>query len=261
MTGTGELLKFNLKRASRRIAIWAAAIGVVYLYCVFALGAMFDTTEAQQQRAALATTPASILMAGPGYGVDNYTLGPMLAHELMLWFIIALGIMSALLAVQLTRADEETGRAELTRSAVVSRFAPLIAAALTVLIANIAIAAVSLIALLAGGLPLTDSLAYVSAVALGAMAFGAVALLAANLTEHSRGASGLAIGVLVAAVLLRGIGDMTGRSRTPRNTARRCPGSPRLAGCNRCAFTWICAGGPPFWHWRLAPRYWLRPPG
>ncbi|MDR2722880.1 MAG: hypothetical protein LBB54_04035 [Cellulomonadaceae bacterium] len=215
LTGTAALLRFNLRRDRIRIGVWTLSIGVMYLYCVVALGGMFGTAEAQQQRAALMSTPASVLLAGPGYGLDHYTLGPIMANELLLWFIVAVGIMSILQVVRLTRAEEESGRSELIRAGAVGRHAPSVAAALTVVVANVIIAVVSCAALVGGGLAAGESLAYVAAVALGSLVFGAVALVTAQVTEHGRGASGMAIAALMVAVAVRGAGDVEGLSRTP----------------------------------------------
>ncbi|MCL2594066.1 MAG: hypothetical protein FWD83_00880 [Promicromonosporaceae bacterium] len=208
LTGTGALLRFALRRDRVRIAVWIGSLASLYLYCVFALAQVFGDTESQQARAALMRSPASVLMTGPGYGLDHYTLGPIMANELLLWFILAAGLMSAFQIVRHTRAEEESGRSELLRAGVVGRHAPAVAAALTVLIANAILAVTSFAALVSGGLPVADSLAYVLAVALGALVFGAVALVLAQASEHARTASGVTVAVLMAALFIRGVGDM-----------------------------------------------------
>ncbi len=46
-------------------------------------------------------------MIGTGYGLDNYTLGAMLAHQMLVITAIFVGIMNILLVVRHTRTDEE----------------------------------------------------------------------------------------------------------------------------------------------------------
>ena len=58
------------------------------------------------------------MMSGPGYGLDDYTLGAMITNEMVLWLAVPAAMMSIFLVVRHTRAEEETGRAELVRSAV-----------------------------------------------------------------------------------------------------------------------------------------------
>ncbi|MBO1915323.1 hypothetical protein J4G37_62155, partial [Microvirga sp. 3-52] len=60
--------------------------------------------------------PAMTAMVGPAYGIDNYTIGAMFAHEMLLFTAIAFGLMSILLVARHTRSDEEDGRIELIRS-------------------------------------------------------------------------------------------------------------------------------------------------
>jgi ABC-2 type transport system permease protein len=206
--GTGTLLRFFLRRDKVRIAVWAASMGAMYLYCMTALADVFGDTASQQARASLMRTPASIFMAGPGYGLDHYTLGPTMANELLLWFCIAVGIMSILQLVRHTRAEEESGRAELVRAADVGRHAGTLAALGTVFVANVVIAVVSFAALQVGSLPQVDNLAYVTSVALTGMVFAGVAAVTAQVTEHARTASGIAVAVVIASVFVRAAGDM-----------------------------------------------------
>ena len=85
--------------------------------------------------------PAAVLLSGPGYGLDDYTLGAMVANEVALAVMVAAAIMSIQLVVRNTRAEEESGRAELVRAGVVGRRAALTAALLETALANAAIAA------------------------------------------------------------------------------------------------------------------------
>ena len=72
-----------------------------------------------KERQAIAETmmnPAMAAMVGRGYGLDNYTIGAMMAHQMLLFTALAVGLMSILLIARHTRADEEDGRIEMIRS-------------------------------------------------------------------------------------------------------------------------------------------------
>ena len=92
--------------------------------------------------AAVQANPAAVLLSGPGYGLDDYTLGAMVTNEVALAVMVAAAIMSIQLVVRHTRAEEESGRAELVRAGVVGRRAALTAALLEAAVANAGIAVV-----------------------------------------------------------------------------------------------------------------------
>src|SRR5690625_5655530 len=82
------------------------------------------------ERQALAETmrsPAIAAMVGQGYGLDHYTNGAMMAHQMLLFTGIAVAIMSILFVARHTRADEEDGRIELIRSLPTGRLSNLTA--------------------------------------------------------------------------------------------------------------------------------------
>jgi ABC-2 type transport system permease protein len=214
-TGTADLLRFALRRDRRRLVIWVAALGGVTVYSAVSLAAVYPTAADRQARAALISNPAGVLLSGPGYGTDHYTLGAMIANELSLTVMVAAAIMSIQLVVRHTRAEEESGRAELVRAAVVGRRAPLTAALLETAIADAAIVAVIAAGLAGSGLAPADSLALATGIGLTALVFGGVAAVTAQLTLHARTASGAALAVLAAAVLVRGVGDLIEEHGSP----------------------------------------------
>jgi len=121
--------------------------------------------------------------------------------------VLTLAVMSILQVVRGTRAEEESGRAELVRAGIVGRHAASVAAMAQVLIANVVIAVVTGAVLVGFGLDAVNSFAMTFGVAGGALVFAAVALVAAQLAEHARGATGIAFAALGAAYALRAVGD------------------------------------------------------
>ncbi|MFC0624102.1 ABC transporter permease [Kribbella deserti] len=207
LTGTGTLLRLALRRDRIRLPIWVLAIGLGMVYAVTALGAVYATAADRQVRADLMKSPAATMMSGPGYGLDNYSLGAMVTNEMVLWLAVPAAMMSIFAVIRHTRAEEETGRAELVRSGVVGRAASDTAAVLLALIANAAVAIVVALAMMAGGLPAADSLAVGIGIGLTGITFAAVALLTSQLTAHARAASGMAVAVIGVAFVLRAVGD------------------------------------------------------
>ncbi|MGO1333992.1 MAG: ABC transporter permease, partial [Cellulosimicrobium funkei] len=207
-TGWLTLLRFVLRRDRVRIPVWTASVALLFGYAAVALDTLYPTAADRQARAALVSSPAGIMLSGPQYGIEDYTLGAMIANEMALTVMVAVAIMSIFLVVRHTRAEEETGRAELVRAGVVGRHAPATAAFVAAVVANAAIALATGVVLVATGLDAVDSLALGAAVGVTGLVFAAVAVVTSQVTEHARGASGLALAVLGVAFLLRAVGDV-----------------------------------------------------
>lgn len=212
LTGTGRLMRFMLRRDRVRLSVWTLSVVAFYAYFAVALDAMGP--EALAARALVMETPAGIVMGGPGYGNENYTVGVAVANEGITWVVLALGIMSVLHVVRHTRAEEESGRSELVRAAPVGRHAPAVAAVSTLFVINAVIAVVSALALNGAGgetMPLADAFGLTVGSGLAAMVFGAVAAVACQVTEHGRGATGIGLAAYGLALVLRSAGDIQER--------------------------------------------------
>ena len=119
LTGAVRLIRFAVRRERVRIPVWALSVGGVVGYFGAVIPLAYGSAEALQTRAAIMKDPAGALLSGPGYGLENYTLGTMLANEVAGMLAIAVGLMSVFLVIRHTRAEEETGRAELVRAGIV----------------------------------------------------------------------------------------------------------------------------------------------
>jgi ABC-2 type transport system permease protein len=213
LAGTWPLVRFVLRRARVRLTVWIVSIAVVVLGSVSSFATTYPTAADRAARIrVISGSAAASLFVGPGYGADDYTYGAMTANELLPLTALVAGLMSIFLVVRHTRAEEEEGRAELVRSAMVGRRAAAAAALIELLGANLV-----LCLLLAAGLPAaldgldtTGSLAFAAAVAAVGCVFAAVALVAAQLTVSARAALGLSSIVLAALYLLRALADIVG---------------------------------------------------
>ncbi|WP_165962647.1 ABC transporter permease [Occultella glacieicola] len=206
--GTGQLLRLALRRDRIRILIWFVAIVGTVAATVPALEVAYPDAAARQARAAILTNPSAVMMTGPAFGLDDYTLGAMVANELSLSLFVTVAVMSVLLTVRHTRSEEEAGRTELLRGLPVGHYAPATAALVHVAGVNLVIGAGTALALLGGGLEVAGSAAMGLATAVTGLVFGAVAAVTTQVTAHARAATGMAMVVLAAAFVARGVGDV-----------------------------------------------------
>jgi ABC-2 type transport system permease protein len=211
LAGTGILIRFALRRDRIRLPVWIVALLFASLSTVGKLEGLYPKKADQQSIAKTMDSPAGLAMTGPRHYLDDYGIGSMLSHQVIGFYTVLAGLMSVLIVVRHTRAEEETGRAELLRSTVVGRHAALTAALTVAAIANLALAALLTVSLGGSGtegLTWNGSLLYGLVFAGVGLVFAAVAAVTVQITEHARGAAGMAIGVIGLAYVLRAAGDV-----------------------------------------------------
>lgn len=211
LTGTGRLVRFMLRRDRVRLLIWTGVFVLLYAASFAPDGeyeVLRDDAAAREARSLLIGSPVMTMLAGPGYGTDDYTMGAAVANELTLWIVLTLAVMSILQVVRHTRSEEESSRAELVRAGVVGRHAPSVAAMIVVTIWNVVIAVASWAVFVGMGLDAEDSFAMVTGMALAALVYAAVALVAAQAMESGGGAIGVSFAVLGVTYFLRTMGDL-----------------------------------------------------
>ncbi|UNK70588.1 hypothetical protein [Microbacterium sp. H1-D42] len=209
LAGLGHLCRHIVRRDRVRMSVWAASMTLFVVYFTFALTNVFDE-QAMAARGAVMSTPSGIVMGGPGYGLDDYTPSVAMANEGITWLVLSMAIMCILHVVRHTRAGEEDGTSELVRASNVGRHTAAVAAMLTLTVHLLIIAV-----LCAGGMilvgedvPVEDAFAMMLGSVLAALVFGAVALVASQVTAHSRGATGVSLMVFAVAFVVRAAGDM-----------------------------------------------------
>lgn len=208
MNGIGTLLRLRLRRDRWQLVSWVGGTGALLLLTVYAVASEYatDAQRASVLRLAI-TTPSLLALRGAPQGSGA---GTMFAFQILAFIALLAGLMSTFLAVRHSRADEESGRAELIAATAAGRISPTIATVIEGLIANVLLTAVVMLALLAGGLDAVGSLVFALGVGGTGVAFLGVGLLSAQVFTTSRAANGCAAGLVGAAYLLRGIGDATG---------------------------------------------------
>ncbi|NLG45296.1 hypothetical protein [Gordonia sp. (in: high G+C Gram-positive bacteria)] len=216
LAGTVVMSRHILRRDRVRMAVWLASITLFLVYFMVALTTVFDAA-ALQGRAAVMRTPTGIIMGGPGFGLDHYTGPVAVANEGTVYLVLALSLMSIFHVVRHTRADEESGLAELVRASIVGRHATAISTMLTLAGNLLVIAVVSGLAMVAAGsdVPVVDSLAMTLGASAVALVFGAVALVACQVSAHARTAIGISLGLFGAAFVVQAAGNVRQHGGSP----------------------------------------------
>ena len=208
LTGLGSMVRLFGRISRRQIVLWAVVMVVTVAGSVVALREAYPDQQALDARSALLANPSAVLMTGPAFARDRYTLWAAVANELFLYLLLAGAVMSILLMIRHTRTEEEAGRSELLRSLPTGRLAPPAAALVIVAIANLALGGAVSGGVLLTGAALVDGIALGVATAVTGMVFAGIAAVMAQLSEHGGTASGLSLGALAAAFLVRGVGDV-----------------------------------------------------
>ena len=207
LTGSSALCRLILRRDRVRLVIWLTTIaGLVYAQAVSIIGLYRDPAELAAAARLVEDNAAFIAMAGPPLALD--TVGGRTTFEISAFAMVLAALMSLLLVTRNVRGDEEAGRAELLRSTVVGRHAPVTAALAIALGADVLLGVLVALGLLAAGLSAGGSAALGAGIAGVGLCFAGVAAVTSQVTVSARFASGLAGGVLGAAFVVRGIGDI-----------------------------------------------------
>jgi ABC-2 type transport system permease protein len=199
----------RLRRDRWQLTIWVLAIGILAWFAVEAIGKTFGDEAARAEVLRLATaTPAILVLRGLARGPE---LGAFTFFEIYTFLALLAGLMNTFLAVRSTRAEEESGRADLVAATAAGRQGPLAATVLHGLIGNVFISIATAVGFVGGGLDLAGSVVAGLATGAAGVAFLGVGLLCARFFSTSRGANGMAASIVMAAYLLRGFGDATGQ--------------------------------------------------
>ncbi|NMH74686.1 ABC transporter permease [Bacillus sp. RO2] len=211
-TNTGSLILFTLKRDKIRIPIWLLSITMMTILTATSFSGLYANDQERQAIAETMKNPAMTAMVGKGYGLENYTEGPMMAHQMLLFTAIVVAIMSIMLVTRHTRNDEEEGRVELIRSLPVGRLATVTSTLVVVIATNVCLSlfvAFSLFSLGIESIDLNGSLLYGAALGVTGVFFTSITLLFAQLSSNSRSTIGLSFTVLAVSYIIRAIGDVS----------------------------------------------------
>lgn len=210
--GTASLMRFILRRDRIRIPVWLLSFAAATVIVAVAFKGLYQNAQERQAIAETMRNPAMTAMVGPGYGLDNYTDGAMMAHQMLLMTAVVVGLMSILLVTRHTRSDEEDGRIEMIRSLPVGRLSNLLSTLIVLFSVNVLLAVLTGFSLYALGVETIDlegSLLYGAALGATGMIFASITAVFAQLSQNARGTIGLSIAALLIAYMVRAFGDVS----------------------------------------------------
>lgn len=207
LTGTGELVRFGLRRTRLRMLVWIVGILLFVVFSALSVQELYPTPESLAEVAALSQdNVAAIVFNGPAQALQ--TLGGQVAFQIGSFGLVMVALMSVFMLGFLTRVEEENGRTELLLATAVGRHAPLAAAVILVTALDLVLAGLVAAGLAALDLPLVGSVAFGLSFFVLGLVFTGFAAVAAQVTENTRvvyGSCGALIGV---SFVLRAIGDI-----------------------------------------------------
>ena len=206
MTGTWALARLALRLDRVRLPMWLLVLVGLPLATASSIAQLYpDVAERAKLAAEIGGNPTLLGLYGRFY--DATTLGGLVAWRMGATLPVLVGLMSLLLVIRHTRAEEQAGRTELLASGAIDRRAPLTAALVEALAVNLALALLIALGMIAQSEDATGAFALGLSFAGAGLVFASVAAVTAQVTENSRTAAGLAVAALGAAYLLRAFGD------------------------------------------------------
>jgi len=214
--GTTKLLRLIVRLDRIKLTLWLAGLIALVAITPSSVRAIIEAeAETQevtpevilaQQAALLETNAASIALQGPPDALD--TFGGRYAFEIGAFALVIVALMNILLIGRHTRAEEETGRADLVRAAAVGPWSALAAVSIVAVAVNVALGLATTIIFVADSQDVAPSLLYGASLALCGLIFAAIALIWMQVFEYGRAAIGMSLATLATAFALRAVGDV-----------------------------------------------------
>lgn len=204
----GRLLLLQIRRDRIQLPVWLMTTGLLAYTSAAGVLAEFptDAERADVLRLAVAT-PALLALRGVP---DGASAGSYVFFQVFTYLALMAAFMSTFFVTRHSRADEESGRAELLGASAIRRSWPLMATVALGLAADAALAMIVAGAFVLGGLDAGGSILAGAATGAVGAAFLGVATVVAQLAPSSRAANGAASAVVGGAFLLRAVGDALG---------------------------------------------------
>ncbi|MFF2083829.1 ABC transporter permease [Nocardia sp. NPDC058176] len=208
MTGLGTALRLGLRLNYRGLSAAVLAVIVCMYAGVREIGALYPSAMERGTYASIAVDLLSQkALQGPAVGLTS--AGGIAVFEVGWYLTIAVALINIVVVLRNTRAQEAAGRLELLRAGRFGVHANSVAVFLLAFGADIVIGLGVAAAFTVAGAGGIGAVAFGAATTAVGTVFAALALVAAQLTEHAKGAYGIACGALGLAYLLRAMGDVT----------------------------------------------------
>ncbi|MDF0530619.1 hypothetical protein P0W64_13665 [Tsukamurella sp. 8F] len=213
VAGLAPSLKLILRRDRILLPVWFYIFVAMPISSIVSAKGLYGTHELLRSAADSANgNPSLVAMFGPIYAPEP---GAVAMVKMTVMMGACLALLTGLLVIRHTRADEESGRRELLGAAAISRIAAPVGAMIEATALSVAIGVVTAIGTAALGAPVGGAVTFGTVWALTGIVFAAAALVCAQLAEGARAARGLFAAVLAVAYLLRALGDLQGGNVNP----------------------------------------------
>jgi ABC-2 type transport system permease protein len=209
--GVGHLIRLAARRDRVLVPVWYVVLVLVCFASAASTSSLY-TTEAERVKAAAAINASPGIVALYGPILDVHSEGELAMTKMTVLYAVFVAIMLLFVVRRHTRLDEENGQTELIAGTAITRDAPLAAAAAYGFAISLVLGILAAGADLAGGLPVSGSLAFgASWAGVGLVATGLTAV-ACQLSASARTCAGIASSAIGALFVLRAVGDTTDAS-------------------------------------------------
>ena len=189
-------------RLARRGAVLLWFSAAVYMVVeVVSYEQAYPDEESRARLAQLSDTAAVRALQGVPHAIE--TPGGFVTWDAAWFLALVVGIWAVLVTTRLTRAEEDSGRAELVLSRPIRSVRLLSVQLVVVAVGVLLFGAAAALALIVQGIPVSGSLLLGAGLSGVGLTFAAVAALAAQLLDHRRRAVSAALGVLGLSFVLR----------------------------------------------------------
>jgi len=210
--GSLRLAVFFLRRDWLYSLAWLTGLLIFATAVPMAIHSIYGAdSQTLQAMVPMLQNPAMIALVGPVFDPHNYTVGSLIAGEMLLFAVLAVAFMNIMFVVRYTRADEEAERVEVIRSLPVGRLSTLNAALISAFVINLFVVAITWAGLVIINIPtvtVKGSFLYAAACGVVGMVFAGIAAVCAQLASTSRSALAYSGGILGVLYLLRAAGDL-----------------------------------------------------
>jgi polyether ionophore transport system permease protein len=207
MAGAWGLARFELRRDRMLASVWVLLlVGMCYVSAT-ATESLYPTLSDRVAAAELVnSSPAVVALYGPI--LDVTSLGEVAMTKATVMYAVFVMALALVLVRRHTRAEEESGRAELLGAAQVARQAPLASAVIESGLIVTGLGALAALANIAGGLPVQGSLLFgASWWGTGLVGIGTAAV-ACQLVPSARTCAFIGAAAIGGLYLLRAAGDV-----------------------------------------------------
>ena len=207
MTGFATMLRFTVRRERLRVPLYVLIVAALIAMTAAQSEELYPTAESRADYVATVQgNPGLIAMVGPAHALT--TVGGDVAWQWGAFGAVVAALMSMFIVGRHTRAEEQTGRSELVRAGVVSRYAALAAALTVAAVAQVLMGAAVALVMIGFDQPAAGSIAFGAGLAGVGLAFAGVAAVAVQVSSGTGGAYGLTGAAHGASYVLRAAGDV-----------------------------------------------------